>query len=159
MPLATASCLRRLAIGSDHIGFELKETIKQYLEEERVPYDDLGTYSEEHVDYPLVAHRVAKAVAEGRYDRAILICGTGIGMAIVADKVPGVRAALCHDVYSAERARKSNDAQVLTMGARVIGPELAKSVVRAWLAADFLGGPSATRVQQIKEIDEMYRKL
>ncbi|HUQ77447.1 MAG TPA: RpiB/LacA/LacB family sugar-phosphate isomerase [Patescibacteria group bacterium] len=108
------------------------------------------------VDYPDVAERVAGAIRDGRADRAILICGTGIGMAIAANKVPGVRAALAHDVYSAERARKSNNAQVLTLGARVIGPEAAKTVVNAWLESEFAGGASTRKVDKI---DDLERRL
>lgn len=108
------------------------------------------------VDYPDVAERVANAIRDGHADRAILICGTGIGMAIAANKVHGVRAALAHDVYSAERARKSNNAQVLTLGARVIGPEAAKTVVHAWLESEFAGGASARKVDKI---DELERRL
>jgi ribose 5-phosphate isomerase B len=109
------------------------------------------------MDYPDVARTVAEAAAAGQDERAILVCGTGIGMAITANKVPGVRAAQAHDVYSAERARKSNDAQVLALGARVIGPELAKSIVDAWLASDFAGGASARKVEKMKRIDAEYR--
>jgi ribose 5-phosphate isomerase B len=101
------------------------------------------------VDYPDVALTVARAVARGDHGRAILVCGTGIGMAIAANKVPGVRAAQAHDPYSAERARKSNDAQVLTLGARVVGPELAASLVRTWLQAEFAGGGSQRKVAKI----------
>jgi ribose 5-phosphate isomerase B len=109
------------------------------------------------VDYPDVAEQAAVAVASGEVDRAILVCGTGIGMSITANKVPGVRAALCHDTYSAERARKSNDAQVITMGARVIGPELAKKIVEVWLESDFAGGNSTRKVEKMNAIDDRYR--
>jgi ribose 5-phosphate isomerase B len=108
----------------------------------------------DEVDYPDVAERVALAVRDGRSDRGILICGTGIGMAIAANKVPGVRAALAHDVYSAERARKSNNAQILTLGARVIGPESAKTVVHAWLESEFAGGASTRKVAKIDRLEE-----
>ena len=100
-------------------------------------------------DYPDVGFRVSEAVAAGEFDRAILICGTGIGMSIVANKVPGVRAALCHDIYSAERARKSNNAQVLAMGGRIIGAENAKRIVAVWLASDFEHGRSQSKVAKI----------
>jgi ribose 5-phosphate isomerase B len=110
---------------------------------------DFGCFTTEQVDYPDIGYEVAHAVARGEHDRGILICGTGIGMAIVANKVPGVRAAQVHDPYSAERARKSNDAQIMTMGARIIGPELARSLVRIWLAAEFAGGASARKVAKI----------
>jgi ribose 5-phosphate isomerase B len=101
---------------------------------------------------------VALAVAHGECERGILVCGTGIGMAIAANKVPGVRAAQAHDVYSAERARKSNDAQVITLGAQVIGSELAKMIIAAWLPAEFSGGRSAPKVEKLKDLDKRYRE-
>jgi ribose 5-phosphate isomerase B len=110
------------------------------------------------VDYPDVAFDVAAAVARGEHDRGIVVCGTGIRMAIAANKVPGVRAAQAHDLYSAERARKSNDAQILALGVRVIGPELAKSVVRTCLKAEFAGGGSTRKVGKIKAADEALRR-
>lgn len=153
----------RLAIGADDAGFGLKGIIEEYLDELGVPYDDLGVddpsagSGSEPVDYPDVAQAVAYGIRDGRYDRGILICGTGIGMSITANKVPGVRAAQAHDIYSAERARKSNDAQVLAMGARVIGPELAKSVVKAWLGAEFGGGASTRKVAKVDAVEAQGR--
>jgi ribose 5-phosphate isomerase B len=150
---------RRLAIGADDAGFELKRIISDYLDGLGVPYDDVGVENPDAgsgpdpVDYPDVASTVAFGIRDGRFDRGILICGTGIGMAITANKVPGVRAAQAHDVYSAERARKSNDAQVLAMGARVIGPELAKLIVKAWLDSEFAGGASARKVAKIEGVE------
>ena len=150
----------RLAIGADDAGYPLKATVAAYLDELGVAYVDVGVESAEPqagpdpVDYPDVAAAVAGGIRDGRFDRGILVCGTGIGMAIAANKVRGVRAALAHDVYSAERARKSNDAQVLTMGARVIGPELAKSIVRVWLESEFAGGPSARKVAKIDRLED-----
>lgn len=149
----------RIAIGSDEAGYELKEILKHHLGTRGVLFDDLGPASNEPIPYPEVAERVAGAMAAGHYDRAILVCGTGIGMAIAANKVPGIRAACCHDVYSAERARKSNDAQVITLGARVIGPELAKVILDAWLASEFAGGGSAPKVAKLNEIDQKYRRF
>ena len=143
----------RLAIGADDAGFPLKQAIAAYLDEQGIAYVDVGTHTPDPVDYPDVARVVAEGVRDGRYERGILVCGTGIGMAITANKVRGVRAAQAHDVYSAERARKSNDAQVLTMGARVIGPELAKTIVRAWLESEFAGGASARKVAKIEALD------
>jgi len=142
-----------VAVGSDEAGFRLKEIVAEVLRDEGQAVIDFGCHSEEAVDYPDVAFEVARAVAAGAHDRAILICGTGIGMAIAANKVPGVRAAQAHDPYSAERARKSNDAQVLTLGARVIGPELAKTLVRIWLRAEFAGGGSVRKVAKIRAAD------
>jgi ribose 5-phosphate isomerase B len=154
---------RRLAIGADDAGFELKGIITAYLDALGVPYEDVGVEDADAgsradpIDYPDVASVVAFGIRDGRYDRGILVCGTGIGMAITANKVPGVRAAQAHDVYSAERARKSNDAQVLTMGARVIGPELAKSVVKAWLDSEFAGGASTRKVAKIEQVESRAR--
>ena len=147
-----------IVIGSDHIGFDLKNLLKEYIEVQGHVCDDLGTYSRDPVDYPDVALKVAEDIAAGKHERGILICGTGIGMAIVANKVPGVRAAQAHDVYSAERARKSNDAQIITLGAQVVGLELAKSLIDIWLRSEFGGGRSAPKVAKIKAIDERYRR-
>src|SRR5260221_1253709 len=143
-----------VAIGSDEAGYRLKGLLIALLEEEGREVTDFGCHSEDPVDYPDVAFEVAQAVARGDHDRGILICGTGIGMSIAANKVPGVRAAQAHDAYSAERARKSNDAQILALGARVIGPELAKSIVRTWLQAEFAGGGSARKVGKINVVDD-----
>lgn len=138
----------RVAIGSDDAGYPLKEVIASFLRDGGVKVVDFSP-DKCVIDYPDVAFPMAEAVVQGQFERGILICGTGIGMSISANKVPGVRAALCHDVYSAERARKSNDAQILTMGARVIGPELAKSIVSAWLQSEFEDGRSTRKVQKI----------
>ena len=143
-----------IGIGCDKAALELKEVLVEFLEERGYVVKDFGCHSNDPVDYPDVAVEVAEAVAVGEHERAILCCGTGLGMSIVANKVPGVRAAQCHDVYSAERARKSNNAQVLTMGARVIGPELAKTVLEAWLDSEFQGGRSTPKVAKIEEIDK-----
>jgi ribose 5-phosphate isomerase B len=147
-----------ILLGADDAGLDLLELIAADLTArgeriEIVRPTDIGS---DGVDYPDVAERVALAVRDGRSDRAILICGTGIGMAIAANKVAGVRAALAHDVYSAERARKSNNAQILTMGARVIGPESAKTVVHAWLESEFAGGASSRKVEKV---DALERRL
>lgn len=142
-----------VAMGADDAGYPLKEVIRRFLEERHIDVVDFGIETPRPIDYPDIGFPVAEAIAQGQYDRGILICGTGIGMSITANKVVGVRAALCHDVYSAERARKSNDAQILTMGARIIGPELAKTVVAAWLASEFEGGRSLRKVQKIMKGD------
>ncbi len=149
----------RVAIGSDDAGAALKTTIAAHLTERGVEVRDFGVAPDVSADrdYPDVAVEVASEIASGREERGILICGTGIGMAIVANKVPGVRAAQAHDTYSAERARKSNDAQVLTMGARVIGPELAKAIVDAWLDSEFAGGGSTSKVEKMNRIDQSFR--
>ena len=142
-----------VAIGSDEAGYDLKELIKQHLTAQGIEVKDYGCHSTEPVDYPDVAVVLAKDVAAHQIERGILICGTGIGMAITANKVTGVYAAQAHDTFSAERARKSNNAQIITMGARVIGPELAKQIVDHWMASEFAGGGSARKVAKIKKIE------
>jgi ribose 5-phosphate isomerase B len=146
----------KIAVGCDEAAFELKEEIKKYLATQQVEVTDFGVHDTTPVPYPNVAFAVAEAVAEGRFDRAILLCGTGIGMAICANKVPGVRAAVGHDTYSAERARKSNDAQILTMGARVIGVELAKTIVAAWLRSEFEPARSGPKVELIRAYERKH---
>lgn len=148
--------MKPIAIGADDAAFELKVKIVEYLRSEGIPVHDYGTFSADPSLYPDIALVVAQAVAAGTHDRGILMCGTGIGVAITANKVPGIRAAVCHDPYSAERSRKSNDCQIMTMGSRVIGDELAKSLVDIWLASDFQGGPSALKVDRIKEIEQQF---
>lgn len=151
--------MKKIGIGADDAAFELKETLVEHLENKGYEVEDYGVHSKDPVDYPDVAVEVAEAVARGDHERAILVCGTGIGMSITANKVPGVRAAQCHDVFSAERARKSNNAQVLTMGQRVIGPELAKTIVDAWLESEFGGGSSARKVEKMEEVDRRYHRI
>jgi ribose 5-phosphate isomerase B len=148
----------RVAIGADEAAYDLKEILKAHLAARGVEVVDYGAFDKSPVLYPDIAVKVAEAIVEGKHDRGILMCGTGIGMAITANKVPGIRAATCHDTYSAERARKSNDAQVLTMGARVIGPELAKTIVDAWLASEFEGGGSTKKVERIVEYEKKFLK-
>ncbi len=149
----------KIVIASDHYGYRLKEDIISYLDQLGHELVDLGCESAEvPVDYPDVAEELAITIANGEYDRGILICGTGIGMAMVANKVPGVRAACCHDPYSAERARKSNNAQIITMGAQIVAPTLARVLVDHWLDSEFGGGRSAPKVAKIVELDEKYRK-
>lgn len=143
----------RIALGSDHGGYRLKQVIKAYLKERDLDHEDFGTYDAASVDYPDYAYRVATAVAAGKYERGILCCGTGIGVCIAANKVPGIRAAHCHDTFSARAAREHNDANILTLGERVIGPGLAVDIVAAWLAAEFAGGRHARRVGKIKAIE------
>ncbi len=146
-----------ILIGSDHIGYPLKEDLKNYLAGLGHEVVDLGCSNAlTPVDYPDVATELAERIAAGETDRGVLICGTGIGMAITANKVPGVRAACCHDPYSAERARKSNDAQVITMGSQIVAPTLAHLLIDHWLASEFAGGRSAPKVDKIKKLDERY---
>ncbi len=144
----------KVAIGADHGGYRLKEDIKGLLEDLGVDYKDFGTHSTESVDYPDVALPVAQSVADGLFDRGILICGTGIGIGIAANKVKGIRAALVHDTFSAHACREHNDANILTMGERVIGSGLARDIVAIWLATDFEGGRHERRVEKIMTIEK-----
>lgn len=146
-----------LILGCDEAAYSFKEQIKAYLISKGYQITDKGTFDDKPVLYPDIAVEVAQSVANGEAERGILMCGTGIGMAISANKVPGIRAAVCHDSYSAERARKSNNAQILCMGARVIGVELAKQLVDIWLASDFAGGGSQEKVDRITHYEELYR--
>jgi ribose 5-phosphate isomerase B len=141
----------RVALGCDQNALEMKEQIKVYLENNNHEVIDYGCFNCEDIDYPDVAFTLTQDLTEGKFSRGILICGTGIGMAIAAGKVPGIRAALCHDTYSAERSRKSNNAQILTMGSKVIGPETAIKVVEAWMNSEFEGGNSSRKVDKIME--------
>ena len=143
-----------LAIGSDHGGFALKQEIMQHLREKGVEYKDFGTYTEESCDYPEFGEAVARAVAGGECERGIAICGTGIGISIAANKVRGIRAAVCGDCYSAEMTRRHNDANVLCMGARVVGSGLAMKIVDVFLETPFEGGRHARRVAKIHEIED-----
>lgn len=146
----------KIAIGCDEAAYALKLEVIKHLEDIGVEYDDFGANKGEVVLYPDVAQAVAQAVADGKYERGILVCGTGIGMAITANKVPGIRAAVCHDPFSTERSRKSNNAQIMCMGERVIGVELAKYLVDIWLDCDFTGGGSAEKVDRIMEVEQSY---
>lgn len=146
----------KLAIGCDEAAYALKVEIMRHLDEIGVEYTDFGAEAGEVVLYPDVARKVAEEVASGNFERGILVCGTGIGMAITANKVPGIRAAVCHDPFSTERSRKSNDAQIMCMGERVIGVELAKYLVDIWLGCDFAGGGSAPKVERIMKIEREY---
>ncbi|MCR4429779.1 MAG: ribose 5-phosphate isomerase B [Tepidanaerobacteraceae bacterium] len=143
----------KIAIASDHGGFELKKEIIKLLESKKIDYTDFGTFSAESVDYPDVAIPCAEAVARGQFDKGIIICGTGIGVCICANKVKGIRAALCHDTFSARMSRMHNDANVLTMGGRVIGPGLAADIVEEWLDAGFEGGRHQRRIEKIGEYE------
>jgi ribose 5-phosphate isomerase B len=142
-----------IALGSDHGGFHLKEEIKAFLDERKIAYRDFGTFSADSVDYPDIAKTVAGAIADGRCDRGILICGTGIGISIAANKIKGIRAALCHDTFSAQMSRQHNDANVLAMGGRVIGAGLAMAIVDKWLTTEFEGGRHARRVDKISGLE------
>ena len=143
-----------LAIGCDHAGFQLKQYIMKCLDEESVEYKDFGTYSEERCDYPVYAEKVCRAVVSGECETGLLVCGTGIGMSIAANKVHGIRAAVCSDCYSAEFTRRHNDANVLAIGARTVGSGLAMRIVDTFLSAPFDGGSHAQRVEMIRKLEE-----
>jgi len=144
----------RIAIGSDHAGFRLKEKIKEFVLSKGYEVLDFGTNSTHSTHYPIFAKEVAKAVQEKKADYGILICGSGIGMSIAANKFPGIRAALCLNEYMARMSRMHNDANVLCLGDRVLGDELALSIVEAWLSASFEGGRHEERIKLIEEIEK-----
>lgn len=144
----------KIAIGCDEAAYELKTMIKSMLSEKGHTVDDYGTYNEaEKVLYPDVGFKVAESVRDGKNERGILICGTGIGMSISANKVKGIRAAVCHDIYSTRRSILSNNCQVLCMGARIIGAETAKAMVEEWLDLNFVDGSSTPKVNRITEYE------
>ncbi len=144
----------KIAIGSDHAGLALKETLKIYLESQMIPFEDFGTYTSESCDYPRTAELVSKAILSGQFDRGILICGTGIGMSITANKFPGIRAAACSEPYSAILAKRHNNANVLCMGARVVAGGLATLITEAWLNASFEGERHQRRLDIITRIEQ-----
>lgn len=142
-----------IALGADHAGFQLKEALKGWLIEQGYQVVDYGTHSAESVDYPDYAAQVAEAVADQKVEGGVLICGTGIGMAIAANKVPGVRAALCSDLYTARMSREHNDANVLALGGRLMGPEMAVDILRMWLETDFAEGRHRRRLDKIGDLE------
>lgn len=146
-----------IAIGSDHGGFELKQAVMKHLEEKGLEYKDFGTFTSESCDYPIYGEAVANAVVSGECEKGIVICGTGIGISIAANKVKGARAALCGDCFSAEFTRRHNDANILAMGARVLGEGLALKIVDTFFETDFEGGRHARRVEMIAGIEERNR--
>lgn len=143
-----------IAIACDHAALEMKAEVIKMLEERGLAYEDFGTYTADSCHYPVYGARAARAVASGQCDRGILICGTGIGMSLVANKVQGIRCSLCSDSYSAKMTRAHNDSNMLAMGARVIGIEVAKEIVAAWLDTPFEGGRHQTRVDMISAIEK-----
>lgn len=142
-----------IAIACDHAALEMKAEVIKILDERGLAYEDFGTFTTDSCHYPIFGARAAQAVASGKCDRGILICGTGIGMSLVANKVKGIRCALCSDSYSAKMTRAHNDSNMLAMGARVIGIEVAKEIVNAWLDTPFEGGRHQTRVDMITAIE------
>ena len=143
----------RIALGADHAGFDLKEALKGWLLEHGHEVQDAGTHSTESVDYPDYAVQVAEAVASGKAERGLLVCGTGVGMAIAANKVPGIRAAFCSDLFTTRMSREHNDANILTLGARITGRELAREILALWLATGFAGGRHTPRLEKIRAIE------
>jgi len=143
----------KIAISSDHGGNNLRKEIMDLLDELQIQYEDFGPKTTDSVDYPDYAKPVAEAVATGKADRGILICGTGIGMSIAANKVKGIRCALVHDVFSAKATRCHNDSNIIALGERVIGPGLAREIVKTWLNTDFEGGRHTRRVEKIIELE------
>lgn len=148
----------KIALGSDHGGFELKKEIISYLTENGYEIKDFGTNSTESCDYADYGLAVAEAVASGEFNFGILICGTGIGIGIAANKVPGIRAALCSDTFSAHATREHNDANILTMGQRVVGPGLAIDIVKTFLSSKFEGGRHIRRIDKISQIEKKYNR-
>ncbi len=143
--------MKKIALGSDHAGFELKEAIKEVLHKEGLEFEDFGTNSKDSCDYPVYAREAAKAVSDGRCDRGIICCGSGIGVSIVANKVRGVRAALVHDEETAMLCRQHNDSNVLCLAGRSTDANKAQAIVKSWLSTEFEGGRHARRVDQIEE--------
>ncbi|MDY3015008.1 MAG: ribose 5-phosphate isomerase B [Evtepia sp.] len=143
-----------IALGSDHGGFDLKERVKAYLDKEKIAYQDFGCDSKESCDYPVFGRAAAEAVASGACDRGIVICTTGIGISIAANKVKGIRCALCSDPLSAEMTRRHNDANMLAMGAGMVGPNLAERIVEVFLTTEFEGGRHARRVNLITDMEK-----
>ena len=142
-----------IAIGSDHVGFEYKETIITYIKELGYDILDFGTFSIDRTDYPTFGKTVADAVAGGQFDKGILICGTGVGISIVANKVKGIRAVVCSEPYSAILSKQHNNTNILCFGSRVIGIELAKFIVKSWLESDFESGRHQNRINMIDDIE------
>ena len=144
----------KIGIGNDHSALELKAEIVEFLKEKGHEVVDYGTYTSESCDYPVYGEKVARAVVAGEVEKGILICGTGIGISIAANKVNGVRAAVCSDVTTAHLVKEHNDANIIAFGARIVGVELAKDIVKAYLNAEFLGGRHATRVAMFADIEK-----
>lgn len=143
----------KIAVGCDHGGLILKNLAKDVLQKQGFEVIDMGTYTTDSVDYPDFAAKVAQAVVSGEVERGILVCGTGIGISIAANKVKGIRAALCHDVFSAAMSREHNNANILCLGERVIGPGLAELIIKTWLQTEFQGGRHACRVDKIMSLE------
>ena len=140
----------KVVVGSDHGGFEYKQAVTDFLKSKNIEYIDIGTYSKDSCDYPVIAQKAAEKIISGEANRGILICGTGIGMSIAANKIKGIRAALCHDTFSARATRAHNNSNVLCFGQRVIGECLALDIVEMWLKTDFDGGRHQKRIDMLE---------
>ena len=143
-----------IVIASDHGGLELKRELMEHLRQRNVEFEDIGTYTPESCNYPEYAEKAARGVADGTYEKGILVCGTGIGMSLAANKIRGIRCALCSDCFSAEMCRAHNDANMIALGGRVLGPELAKRIVDLFLDTAFLGGRHAQRVAMVMALED-----
>lgn len=148
----------RIALGSDHGGYDLKEVIKKHLQQRGFEVEDFGTDTTDSCDYPQFALSVGEAVAAGSYEKGILVCGTGVGISIAANKIPGVRCALVGDCFTARGTREHNDSNILALGGRVVGPGLALEIVDIWVDTEFQGGRHQNRVDLITEIENKYNK-
>ncbi len=143
-----------IALGSDHVGLELKKDIIQLLELKNIQYKDFGTYDNERTDYPIYGEKVARSVASGEAEKGIIFCGTGVGISIAANKVKGIRAVVCSDCYSAKLSKEHNNSNILALGSRVVGKDLAKLIVTSWLEAEYEGGRHQRRIEQISDIEQ-----
>ena len=143
----------KIGIGCDHVGYELKNKVIEHLREKGFETEDFGTFSDERTDYPIYGEAVGHAVADGKCEKGILICGTGVGISLAANKVKGIRAVVCSEPYSALLSRQHNDTNILAFGARVVGLDLALMIVDVWLSGEYEGGRHAKRVEMIKEIE------
>lgn len=148
----------KMVLGSDHAGFELKVDLRAYLSEQNIAICDMGVAEETPADYPEIARAVAEKISRKEFERGILVCGSGIGMSIVANRFPGVRAALCHDLYTARMSREHNDANLLVLGGRLIGKGLAREMIKVWLESTFQGGHHQRRLDQIESLDQEMRE-
>ena len=144
----------KIAVACDHGGFRLKNVLVEYLKDTGYEVEDFGTYTEDSCDYPDFASKAAKAVASGSCDKGVVVCGTGIGVSITANKVDGIRCSLCHDVFSAKATRQHNDSNMLAMGQRVIGEGLALEILHAWLESEYEGGRHEARIQKMMALEK-----
>jgi ribose 5-phosphate isomerase B len=143
-----------IALANDHIGIELKQTVINLLDEMKMPYKDFGAYSKARTDYPVFGYQAAKAVASGECEKGILICGTGVGISLSANKVKGIRCVVCSDCYTAIMSRMHNNCNMLAVGSRVLGPDLARMIVKMWLETSFEGERHQTRIDMITAIEK-----